>query len=95
MERKLDTDMIVKVGTNPSRDAIQRMERIRRRKQVSRIWDGLRVCLCGFCGWFAITHIDVITRNGLEILEAAGVLCCLGVIVQTVNDLWERAGEDE
>jgi hypothetical protein len=95
MERKLDTDLLVRVGKHSSRDALQRAERIRRRKQVSRLQDALRVCLSGFCAWFAICHIDVITKNGMIILEAAGVIACIGVIASTVSDIWEKAGEPD
>lgn len=95
MERKLDTELLMKVGECPSRDALQRAERIRRRREVSRMGDALRVCLSGFCAWFAISHIDVITKNGMVILEAAGVIACIGVIASTVNDLWEKAGEPD
>lgn len=98
-EKKLDTRMIEMVGSHPNKDAIRRMDRIketekaRREEQVAKAWNLVRLGLSGICAWFAIWHVDVITRNFMTILEAVGVVACIGFISSTVSDIWEEAGK--
>lgn len=98
--KELDTRMIEMVGSHPNKDAILRMDRIkqmekaRREEQVAKAWNLVRLGLSGFCAWFAIWHVDVITKNALVLLEAAGVVACIGFIASTVNDIWEGVDEE-
>ena len=92
---RLDTRNIERVGSNPSEAAIKKTEQRRREKHVSKVWNAIRLGLCTFCGWFAFNHIDVLLKNGMVVLELAGVIFALGFIATTIADIYERGIEND
>lgn len=61
-----------------------------RENKVKIIVAFLKVLACGFCGWFAFTHIGILTKYFLQMLECFGVVACIAYISVVVSDLFSK-----
>lgn len=85
----LDTRILRQVGTDP--DFLERVrEKEARKKKARRSFNFLKTVLCIPASAFVFKFVPVLYLHPVEMLEGAGVLACLALMVSTITGFWEE-----